>query len=52
VIEAPLRKKGVRTLTRQEEIAVLQAGLRLDHEDGMGQQVVNVAIEDAWNSCY
>jgi hypothetical protein len=50
VIEAPLRKKGVRALSRQEEIAVLAAGLRLDHEDGMGERVVNV--EDAWNSCY
>jgi hypothetical protein len=47
VIEAPLRKKGVRALSRQEEVAVLQAGLRLDHEDGMGEQVV--CGEDAWN---
>lgn len=35
-----MTRSGVRALEKIEELAVLMAGLLLDHPEGMGKQVV------------
>jgi hypothetical protein len=44
VITTPFTKFGLAWLSRKEELALEKAGLRLDHEDGMGDEEVE---EDA-----
>ena len=45
VIKSPSTMFGMRSLLRPEELAVVKAGLRLVHEEGMGE--VKVKVEDA-----
>ena len=40
VIKTPSRELGMRPLFKREEIAVLKAGLQLDHDEGMSKDVV------------
>lgn len=40
VITTPFTKFGLCWLSRKEELALEKAGLRLDHEGGMGEEVV------------
>lgn len=43
VIKCPFAQSGIRWLYRKEELALEKAGLRLDHDYGMGKEV----LEDA-----
>jgi len=43
VIKCPLSNNGMRWLYRKEELALEKAGLRLLHEEGMGEEVVENA---------
>jgi hypothetical protein len=40
IIKSPTRKTGLRALHKLEELAVLRAGLKLDHDEGRGQDEV------------
>jgi hypothetical protein len=46
VMKSPSTKAGVRPLIRKEELALEKAGLRLDHEDGMGDEVEEEVKEE------
>jgi hypothetical protein len=45
VMKSPSTEIGMRPLIRREELALEKAGMRLDHEDGMGDEVAGVKEE-------
>lgn len=45
VIKSPSTNFGVRSLCRKEEKALEKAGLRVNHEEGMGEEVAEKDVE-------